>query len=64
MTDGTAMRASDRNRCLVTRPMSGRGDRPVAPAAAWMHALPDLSGYASDQPDLWMPKRIHPTLDE
>ena len=29
-----------------------------------MHAPPGLSGYASDQPDLWIPKRIYPTSDE
>ena len=50
--------------CRVTRPMSGRRDRPVAPTAAWMHAPPGLSGYASGQPDLWIPKRIYPTLDK
>ena len=50
--------------CRVTRPMSGRGDRPVAPVAGWMHAPPGLCGYASDQPDLWIPKRIYPTWDE
>ena len=48
----------------VTRPMSGKGDRPVAPTAAWTHAPPGLSGYASDQPDLRIPKRNYPTLDE
>ena len=51
-------------RCRVTRQMSGRGDRPVAPTAAWMHAPPGLSGCASDQPDLRIPKRIYPTWDE
>ena len=50
--------------CRVTRPTSGRGDRPVAPVAAWMHAPPGLCGYASDQPDLWIPKRVYPTFDE
>ena len=49
---------------IFARPMSGRGDRPVAPTGAWMHAPPGLSGYASGQPDLWIPKRIYPTLDE
>ena len=44
--------------------MSGRGDRPVAPGAARMHAPPGLSGYASGQPDLRIPKRTYPTLDE
>ena len=43
--------------------MSGRGERPVAPVVAWMHALPRLSAYASNQPGLRRPKWVCPTSD-
>jgi len=42
----------------------GRGDRPVAPAAAWMYARPGLDGSASYQPGLWIPECVYPPLDE